>query len=89
MTIEASHYGETRRALMADPHIRQMAEEIQATGGVNDEVCHKDGSARYWFMMACVDTYRLRAGEATLDFHLGGPAEAVLALLQETGETSD
>ncbi len=78
MAIEASHYGETRRALMADPHIRDMAEGLRGVG--LNQLAHPGGGARFEFMSAALKEYQRRGG--TVPTHIGGPAEAILALLQ-------
>lgn len=79
--IEAAHYGETRRALMADPIIVAMAEELEGLPWHKD-LCHEDRTTpRFEFMMGALDEYKRRGG--TIGSHIGGPAEAILALLRE------
>jgi len=79
MTIEASHYGETRAALKADPIIQDMA------GGCKHiplaELAYEDGGPKGDFMMAALREYNARGG--AIPTHIGGPAEAILELLRE------
>lgn len=77
--IEAGHYDETRAALKADPIIRDMVEGLR--GVALDELCHPGGGARFEFMAAALKEYQGRGG--TVPVHIGGPAEALLALLRE------
>lgn len=77
MAIEAAHYGETRKALAADPIIKDMAEGVRHI--TLDELVHPGGGARHEFMMAALREYQGRGGE--IGTHIGGPAEAILAIL--------
>lgn len=84
MTIEAEHYGETRKALMADPIIRDMAEGVRDTLLKDIAWTNLAGQLepKHEFMMAALREYGRRGGE--IGTHIGGPAEAILALLNET-----
>lgn len=84
MALEAEHYGETRKALMADPFIRDMAEGVRHMP--ISELAHESGTPRSTFMMAALREYTARCEEAGIDplrTHIGGPAEAILALMRE------
>jgi len=82
--IRAAHYDQTVKALMADPIIRDMV-----GGLVNDQnpaakaAVHNlitDG----WdsgFMVPALREYTARGGK--IETHIGGPAEAITALLRE------
>lgn len=79
VVIEASHYQRVRDALAKDPVIVKMAEEV---GTINDPegMTHDGGHPRYSFMLWSLREYRARGG--TIESHIGGPAEAILALLK-------
>lgn len=77
MAIEAAHYGETRTALVADPIIIAMAQGL--AGIPLAELQHEDGGPVWQFMSAASDEYHKRGG--TIQAHIGGPAEALLILL--------
>lgn len=70
MAIEAEHYEETRRALMADPIIIDMA-----------VVVPKEWDCGSWsFMQNALALYKKRGG--TIPTHIGGPAEAIERLVK-------
>jgi len=77
--IEAEHYGQTRKALKADPIIRDMAGGL--AGVPMSELVHEEGTPRHEFMMAALREYQARGGQ--IGTHIGGPAEALLELLRE------
>jgi hypothetical protein len=85
MTIEDEHYGETRRALMADPIIRDMAEGVRHMA--TWDLAHADGAPRFEFMNGALREYKRRGG--TIPTHIGGPAEAILALLAGADDTEE
>jgi hypothetical protein len=83
MTIEAAHYAETRQSLMQDPIIIQMAQEIREDPDMDlDTLLHAESGEPHWgFMNAARHNYRKRGGE--VESHIGGPAEAIVALLRD------
>jgi hypothetical protein len=83
MAIEASHYGETRKALAADPIIRAMADGVRHM--TRPELAHEDGTPLYEFMSRASDEYHNRGGK--IQTHIGGPAEAILIVLGEQQES--
>jgi hypothetical protein len=74
MAIEADHYREHREALKADPIIQQMTRDL--AGVVQAGIVDVDS---WSFMRAAMNEYRRRGG--TIPAHIGGPAEAIRALL--------
>lgn len=74
--IEADHYRETRKTLMADPIIGAMA--MGLPGGL--EEAETSG-----FMQAALSQYHKRGGQ--VQTHIGGPAEAIKALLSEAQDS--
>jgi hypothetical protein len=81
MSIEAEHYGQTRRALQADPIIGAMAAELR--GMPAGQLVHEEsGTPRHEFMMGALREYQRRGGQ--IGTHIGGPAEAILALLKSS-----
>lgn len=68
MAIEATHYEETRKALMVDPIIVAMAAEIP------DDVDLTQSA----LMNAALREYNARGG--TVATHIGGPIEAIRRL---------
>lgn len=82
MAIEAGHYEEARRALMADPVVQDMAEGVRwAT--VRADLAHADGTPRFEFMTAASREYFARGGTYSADrpLHIGAVAEAILRIL--------
>jgi hypothetical protein len=77
MAIESKDYEETRRRLVKDPIIQDMA------GGLldvpRDQLAHDDGTPRFEFMMAANREYSSRGG--TDGGHIGAVAEALLRLV--------
>lgn len=74
--IEAAHYEEARRALVADPIIQQMFLELPAA----IQVQLADGTLqdRFDFMTVALRQYNARGG--TVNTHIGGPCEALEAI---------
>ena len=76
--IKAGHYAATVNQLKADPIIKQMAEVIpaEALGQLTNEA----GEPIWNFMQAANQEYANRGGE--IEAHIGGVAEAIIALRQ-------
>jgi hypothetical protein len=92
MAIEAEHYQKTRDALKKDPVILAMVAEIQRDMNYNSFMAMftHNGTRRrtdegdgptFDFMGRALDEYKKRGG--TIGSHIGGPAEAIIALMQE------
>jgi hypothetical protein len=75
--LEAPHFEETRKRLMADPIVIAMAEELPAE--IIKDACHDSGSPRSDFMLASLREYEKRAGHGA-ESHIGGVAEAIIRL---------
>lgn len=89
--IEARNYGRTRKALMRDPVIRTMAEQLRTSGRPHSEFAHEDGTPRHEFMGRAIDGYQAlcqQNNRERIGSHLGGPAEAILALAYPDGKTA-
>jgi hypothetical protein len=84
VTIEAAHYQETRDALAKDPIIQAMATELSNLDLVA-EATHESGNPRYEFMLGALREYKRRGG--TIQTHIGGPAEAILAIVKAGSPT--
>lgn len=84
MAIEAEHYQATRDALKADPIIGRLVAELRIpmrAGALKfSDIEHGEGGPRHDFMMASLREYQDRGGQ--VGGHIGGPAEAILALLR-------
>lgn len=89
--IESNEYGETRKALKEDPIIQNMAAEIQRCMNLNAALAAftHNGTQRgtnegdgptFNFMTRALDEYAKRGGN--VGTHIGGPAEAILAILK-------
>jgi hypothetical protein len=83
--IESDKYRDEERELKADPIIRALAAEVRegldAEAVTRDEFTHDSGTATFTFMQGASAEYRDRGG--TKARTIGGPARAVLALLEE------
>jgi len=81
MAIEAAHYQETRDALIKDPVIQAMAEDME---GVLDwdSYLHASGRPNFNFMLGALKEYKRRGG--TIQTHIGGPAESILIIVKES-----
>lgn len=89
--IESDDYGRTRQALMRDPVIRTMAEQLRASGRPRSEFAWEDGGPRHEFTGKALAGYKAMAeqnGREPIGSHIGGPAEAILALAYPDGETA-
>lgn len=81
----ANHYRETEEALRRDPAILGMVADL---GEMQDEdalraagMIHPAGHPTHQFMMAALHEYQDRGG--SIPTHIGGPANAIIALLKE------
>jgi hypothetical protein len=78
MTIEATHYEETRLAFMADPIVQAMAEELPDAFLYGGDMLSADGTPRFEFMQMANGAYRRKGG--ALSGHIGAVAEAIVRL---------
>ncbi|WP_433242593.1 hypothetical protein [Actinomadura nitritigenes] len=78
--IRSADYDETVTKLMADPIIRDMAKGL-ANEKLADLQHDETGTPRHGFMMPALDEYKRRGGK--IESHIGGPAEALLRILNE------
>lgn len=83
MTIEASHYQETRDKLTLDPVVQEMAAGILMVP--IGKIAHPDGKPRWDFMQQANQEYGRRGG--TTRGHIGAVAEAILAIRSFTDAT--
>lgn len=79
--LESDDYRKTREALMADPIIRVMAQELPADWRLRFTYGGTADRPNYNFMAAALETYKERGG--TINTHIGGPAEAIIALRKQ------
>jgi hypothetical protein len=71
---------EVEAALQADPIILAMAEELSNDPKLGlAELTREDGHPNHMFMVAALREYYVSGG--SIKTHLGGPANAILALL--------
>lgn len=82
MTIEAEKYRETRAALAEDPIIQALATELPPDWRLQFTHGGTDDQPNYNFMCRALDEYKRRGG--TIKTHIGGPAEAVIAVRKKT-----
>jgi hypothetical protein len=80
--LEDSHYEESRKALMQDPIVQDMARGLE--GHPIEELAHESGTPRHEFMLAANREYHERGGLAP--GHLGAVAEALLRLRKGEGD---
>lgn len=80
MAIEARHYSETRERLAQDPIVRAMAAGLPVSLLEDGSITHESGTPRFGFMQAANAEYRARGGQD--GGHIGGVAEAVIAVLK-------
>ena len=75
--IESEDYRRTRLALMADPIIQWMEQDISRLP--DHEIMQEDDETpTYNFMIGALEQYKRLGGE--IRTHIGGPAEAVIML---------
>jgi len=84
--LRDSHYAETESKLMKDRHIKDMAAEIAMDFGEDIAVfysksTHADGHPNFEFMSSALNEYHNRDGK--IQSHIGGPANAILAILRD------
>ena len=85
-TLRAKHYGEAVARLMQEREVIEMAGGLMRTP--LDEIAHPDGTPRHGFMLAANREYAGRTGREP-DAHLGGVAEALIALHKFLNDTAD
>jgi hypothetical protein len=83
MAIEARHYEDARRALMTDPIVRAMADDLRGTSSI-DELTHDNGDPTFAFMQAANREYTKRGGGDR--GHIGAVAEALIRIIKEEKE---
>lgn len=83
--IKAAHYTETVEALKSDPVIIAMASELPADWKLLCTKGNPDGSLEptYSFMTGTLNEYVKRSGKGVRETHIGGPAEAIIAVRLE------
>jgi hypothetical protein len=83
--LESEDYEQTRQALVKDQHIIDMANELMEFGHHPiEELVHQESETpRHEFMMTALREYHSRAGDNSIETHIGGPAEAVIRLMKE------
>lgn len=80
--IEHPRYQEIVELLKADPIIIGMFEELRTTGEKPSDLTSEEGTPLWAFMQSSLETYKKRGGQ--IPSHLGGPARAILQLMQGT-----
>lgn len=80
-TIRSSRYDENEAKLREDKFIQEMVDELVMDDVPLEKISHPDGHPNHQFMMNALDEYHRRGGTQTE--HIGGPANAILALYKE------
>lgn len=80
--FEAGHYRDEIERLRQLPELQQMAADIRPVFEANPELFrHAPGEPRFGLMRGCAEELRRRTGQA--GDSIGGPARALLSLLEE------
>lgn len=87
MAIEAAHYEEDRQALMKDPIVIKMEEELYDPSVPFHTMVDSEDHPTFAFMQLCNREYSTRGGK--IGAHIGGVAEAIVRLRNQRSQEEE